>query len=111
MKIDLSCEFENADGTPAIATDTKKALTLKDILIGSLLDGRAPDDEKVKRYSLYRDVKKSKVGFIDVNVEDVAFLKKIVLSTQSTLVVGQAHEMLEIPYAPRVELDEEGLPL
>jgi hypothetical protein len=92
MKIDLNQEFENADGT-------KTGLFLKDILIGSLLDGRAPDDEKIKRYSLYRDVKKSKVGFIDINVEDVALLKKIVLSTQSTLVVGQAHEMLETPYS------------
>ena len=93
MKIDLTSEFENADGSAT-------GLFLKDILIGSLLDARAPDDEKIKRYSLYRDVKKSKVGFIDINVEDVAFLKKTVLSTQSTLVVGQAHEMLETPYVP-----------
>lgn len=97
MRIDLSQEFENADGSAAIGADGTM-LVLKDILIGSLLDVRAPDDEKLKRYSLYRDVSKSRAGRISVNVEDVAFLKKIVLATQPTLVVGQAHEMLERQY-------------
>lgn len=110
MKISLAQPFENADGTSA-------GITLKEILIGSLLDSRAPDDEKIKRYSLYRDIKKSKVGFFVANVEDVAFLKKVVLLSQSTLVVGQAHEMLETPYvglqrikpAPPCDTEEENV--
>ncbi len=95
MKVDISQCFENADGTSA-------GVSLKDILIGSLLDGRSPDDEKVRRYSLYRDIKKSRVGFIQINAEDVAFLKKAVLSTQSVLVVGQSHEMLENEYLDKL---------
>ena len=112
MKISLSQEFENADGTPAILGGQK--VTLKDILIGSLLDGRSPDDEKVRRYSLYRDVKKSRVGFIEISVEEAAFLKKVVLATQSVLVTGQAHEMLETPYivpkGKKVDVDTDKFP-
>lgn len=97
MKIDISQEFLNTDDSVAKNQDGKP-LTLKDILIASLLMPGTSEGDKIKSYNLYRDIKKSKVGFVLWNAEDVAFLKKIVLSSQPTLVVGQAHEMLEREY-------------
>jgi hypothetical protein len=95
MKISLSQTFLNSDDTPAIDGQTKEPITLKQILVSSLLAGQ---EDKIKRYNLFRDIKKSKVGFVVLNVEDVAFLKKAVLECQPTLVAGQAHEMLENEY-------------
>lgn len=99
MKIDISQEFLNTDDSVAKNQDGKP-LTLKDILIASLLMPGTAEGDKIKSYNLYRDIKKTKVGFVLWNAEDVAFLKKIVLSSQPTLVVGQAHEMLERDFVP-----------
>jgi hypothetical protein len=95
MKISLTQTFVNSDDSPAIDAATKEPITLKQILTSSLLAGQ---EDKIKRYNLFRDIKKSKVGFVALNVEDVAFLKKAVLECQPTLVAGQAHEMLESEY-------------
>lgn len=99
MKISLTQAFLNADDSPAIDGETSKPITLKHILVSSLLAGQ---DEKIKRFNLFRDIKKSKVDFVTLNVEDVAFLKKVVLECQPTLVAGQAHEMLEVGYVEDV---------
>lgn len=99
MKISLTQAFMNADDSPAIDGETLKPITLKQILVSSLLAGQ---DEKIKRFNLFRDIKKSKVGFVTLNVEDVAFLKKVILECQPTLVAGQAHEMLEVGYVEDV---------
>lgn len=95
MKISLLQQFLNSDDSTAIDAATKEPITLKQILVSSLLAGQ---DDKIKRYNLFRDIQKSKVGFVTLSVEDVAFLKKAVLECQPTLVAGQAHEMLENEY-------------
>ena|ERR1700690_1224606 len=105
-KIDLQQTYENADGTVAIDPRTKAPMILKDILIMGLLndDQRNPlsAKEKADRYSLYRDIKKSKVGYVLLDAEDVVLLKKAV-EVLPTLTLGQTHEMLEREYAPPVE--------
>jgi len=100
MKISLTQTFVNSDDSLAVDNITNEFITLKQILISSLLAGQ---DDKIKRYDLFRDIKKSKVGFVTLNVEDVSFLKKAVLECQPTLVAGQAHEMLENEYVAPVE--------
>ncbi len=97
MKIDISQRLENADGTPAL--NGKEPVTLKDILIGALLSP-AEEGDKIKHYNLYRDLRKTKVGFVSWSAEDIAVVKKAVTRTQPTLVMGQAHEMLEREYVP-----------
>lgn len=109
MKIDISQEFLNTDDSVAKNQDGKP-LTLKDILIASLLMPGTAEGDKIKSYNLYRDIKKSKVGFVLWNAEDVAFLKKIVLSSQPTLVVGQAHEMLEREFVPLAPAELQRIP-
>lgn len=101
MKIDLTQVYENADGTPAKLGDVP--LTLKYMLIQALLsevnEDRQPvaSGEKIKRYDLYRSINKSKVGFILLNAEETAFLKKVAL-VLPTLTAGQTQAMLETPF-------------
>jgi hypothetical protein len=99
VKIDITQNFVNANDTPALDFETKKPITLKDILLQVCLAEGAKPDEKVKRWSLYRTIKKSKVAFVLLEAEEIVLLKKAVTETHSTLVVGQVHEMLETPYA------------
>lgn len=99
MQVDLTQQYLNANDTPALTGDTQEPITLKFMLIQALLsevgpDGRPiPPDEKVKRYSLFRDIKKS-TGTIELPAEDIAILKNAA-KTFNVLVMGQTHEMLE----------------
>jgi hypothetical protein len=102
MKIALSQQYENADGTPAVDAATKKPIILKDILLQVCLHEGARPDEKVKRWNLYRTIKKSQVPFAQLDVEEIAFLKRAITETHSVLVVGQTHEMLEHEYEPPI---------
>jgi hypothetical protein len=98
MKIDISQEFENADGSPAIDAKTNKPIALKSVLINALLQDGGPStsqEEKMRRYALFMDLKKTEVGFVTWNSEDAAFAKKAVASAYPTLVVGQAFAMIE----------------
>lgn len=107
MKIDLTQQYENADGTKATAQTAsegyKEPLTLKHILIQVLLSDAdenrqpVPSGEKIKRYDLYRSINKSKVGFVLLSAEDVSFLKKAAL-VLPTLTAGQTQTMLETPF-------------
>lgn len=99
MLIDLTQVYLNADDSPAVTADTRVPVTLKFMLIQALLAGVGPEgqplqsDDKIKRYSLYRDLKKAD-GVIELPAEDVALLKHAV-KVFDTLVLGQTHEMLE----------------
>jgi hypothetical protein len=99
MLIDLTQAYVNADDSLAITVDTKEPVTLRFMLIQALLsdtgpDGRpVPGDEKIKRFSLYRDLKKAG-NTLELPAEDVALLKNA-SKIFATLVVGQTHEMLE----------------
>lgn len=103
MKLDIEQEFTNADDSPAIDVKTGKPITLKSILINSLLSEvtmggqslQLTPEDKIKRYSLFRDLKKTEVGFVTWNAEDIALAKKAIASAYTTLVVGQAYDMIE----------------
>lgn len=109
MKIDITQQYTNGDDTPALDFETKKPITLKTILLQVCLhEGTKPED-KVKRWNIYRSLKKSTVDFVTLEAEEVALLKKAVTETHSVLVVGQTHEMLEKPYeAPNPEAPAKG---
>lgn len=102
MKIDINQQLSNSDGTLAIEDDTKAPVTLKKILVQVLLAPAGENSEKIKKFSLYRDLIKTKVGFVSWSAEEVALIKKTVLDTHATLVAGQVHEMVEREYEPVV---------
>lgn len=113
MKIDLRQQYANANDTPAVDAETKKPITLKDILLQVCLHEGTKPDEKVKRWNIYRSLKKATTPFILLDAEEVSLLKKAVTETHSVLVVGQTHEMLETAYVEppkRVEPVEGKLP-
>jgi hypothetical protein len=98
MKIDLTQQYRNSDDTLAFDAETKKPITLKDILKQVCLnDGTKPED-KVKRWNIYRSLKKATTPYILLDAEEVSLLKKAVTETHGVLVVGQTHEMLEASY-------------
>lgn len=108
MKIDLTQQYENSDGSPAVikgktALDGDVPFTLKDALIQVLLsdaDGDRhpiPASEKIKRYDLYRTINKSRVGFVLLSAEEVAFLQKAAL-VLPTISAGQTYAMLDTPF-------------
>jgi hypothetical protein len=121
MLIDLTQTFVNADDSPAVIAGTQTPVTLKFMLIQAILaeaspDGRpVPPDEKIKRYSVYRDLKKAGAT-IELPAEDVALLKDAA-KIFPTLTLGQTHEMLErtavkpIPFKERPDFDAKGEPL
>jgi len=94
MLIDLDQTYVNADDSPAVTADTRQPVTLKFMLIQALLGGNdgTPED-KLRRYSLYRTLKKAG-STVELPVEDIAFLKKAATAFD-TLVLGQTHDMLE----------------
>jgi hypothetical protein len=99
MLIDLMQTYVNADDSSAVTADTKQPVTLKFMLIQAVLSDVGPDgravqsDEKIKRYSLYRDLKKAGAT-LELPAEDIAILKNAA-KIFPTLVMGQTHEMLE----------------
>ena len=99
MIIDLTQTFTNADDSPALDAETKKPIDLKHILIQACLTEASangqplPNEEKVKRYDLYRTIKKAE-GTVKLTAEDIALLKKAA-GVFPILVMGQIHEMLE----------------
>ena len=97
-KINLSLQYANADDTPAINADDKTPVTLKQMLIQACLSDSQNGDnsKKVKKYSLYRDLKRAKKE-LNLSSEDIVLLKEAIMNWP-TLVVGQTHEMLEGQY-------------
>ena len=99
MRIDLTQRFFNADDTVAEDAKTKEPLTLKHFLIQACLADftgdrqPVPGDEKVKRYSIYAELKKAG-NFAELSAEDIVLLKKAAY-VFPTLVLGQLHSMLE----------------
>lgn len=96
MKIALTKVLENEDGTTA--KEGEKDVTVRQVLIRAVLsdmdDNLQPvkGEEKVKRYNLYRALKKG-TDDTDFEVEDVALLRKAVLIFPP-LVAGQVREAL-----------------
>lgn len=95
-KVNLLQQYANADDTPAVNADDKTPVYLKQMLIQACLSESQDNSKKVKKYSLYRDLKTAKKE-ISLTSEDVVILKEAIMPWP-TLVVGQTHEMLEGQY-------------
>ena len=96
MKIDFNVKFKTFDGQDIIMRD--KPATLKDISVESLMslleeEKNLSGEEKLKRYELALKIKDG--GIIDISVEDIALVKKLIGKMFTPLIVGQAWKNLE----------------
>lgn len=78
------------------------------VLLGTELDGtgRAKElkgEEKVRRYQIATRIYKSD-GLVDLSVEDIGLLKKLIGRVYGPITVGQAWEILD-PHVPPPSLD------
>lgn len=103
MFINFDVKFKNLDGvnmeeTINKETGEKRFVTLKSISTVSLLsmsaDSKMLGDEKVKRYDLSLKIHNSNRK-LDLKVEDIALIKKLIGEVYPPLVVGQAFKILE----------------
>lgn len=98
MLVDFGKEFKDLDGNK-IANIPGKTSTLKEVVIEALLavfedEKNLTGDEKLKRWELAKRVK-SASGVLELSVEEVALIKKLIGKGYGVLVVGQAFSMLE----------------
>ncbi|HID31302.1 MAG TPA: hypothetical protein EYP19_15065 [Desulfobacterales bacterium] len=95
MKVNMGTKLQTLDGKPLI--DQGKPVLLKDAIIAALLSTPQSDKldaaEKVARYELA--LKCNVQESIDLTIEDVAKIKKLVGELHSILVVGQISHILE----------------
>lgn len=97
MKINFNQELQTFDGKPIIKQGTKEeTLKLIDVAVNALLtpDEKSSGEERFKRYNIALNIH-SNSNEADLNVEDVATLKKLIGVTYAPIVVGQAWNMLE----------------
>ena len=95
MKLKINQELKNAEGKE-IASDTKPHLFLKDVCVSSILNPIQGDDEKVKwtKYEIFKKLREENTE-IDLNVEEIALIKKCIAHFQPVLIMGQCFEMIE----------------
>lgn len=110
MKINVNVEILDFDGDAIILPPSQKLtkdgsittipaqpFTIKMALQNVLLEQTKDDigiQEKIKRYELALQINKSEV--LDIKVEDVALLKKLVGERYNPLIVGRIFEVLDV---------------
>lgn len=97
MKINFNVEFKTLKGESLKDRDNK-VLKLYDVCTTALLFNDEKENiegkEKVRRFKLAQKIYGVKEP-ISIEVEDVALMKELVAKVYSTLIVGQAWELLE----------------
>ena len=98
MNIDISKNFVDLEGN-IIKAVTGKDATLKGVIIDALVanyedEKNLSGEEKVKRWNLALELTKAD-NEIDISIENISMIKKLVGKAYGVLVVGQALNMLE----------------
>jgi len=96
MKLDVTHTIKALDGSP-IKDDQDRDLTLKAVLVNALLtqgDEKLSGEEKYKRYTLSKKIYECG-GEVDLAVEEVAQLKRLVGDLYPPIIVGQVFDILE----------------
>ena len=96
MLKNIDTKILNLDGTPAL--NGQKEASMKDLIIdclmdGSLLDQGASGEDKLKNYLLAVRCKDG--GEVDLSIEDLALLKKLVGKKYAPLAVGQFYQFCD----------------
>jgi len=98
MKINVFVKVVDVDGADIIAPGAKGPMTLQDVIFNSILVPSQDDDDKKKyeKYEIFKKVKNAnKDGLVDLDIEDIATIKKSIGKVQPPLVLGQAYDLLE----------------
>ena len=87
---------ENGNLLIAIIPTPEDKLELKQVCIKALLTDAQDDtpDHKAKKYILFQKFQNSN-GEIELSSEETTLVKDQIAKTQPTLIMGQAHDMLE----------------
>jgi hypothetical protein len=99
MLIDVTTVFTDFDGNP-MKDAGQQDLTLAAVAISALM-ATYPDeqglsgDEKVKRYDLAMRIHRRSAVTVDVAIDDIALIKRLIDKAYTPLVVGQAREFLD----------------
>jgi len=97
MKINLDQEFKALNGETMKSTDG--SVTLRSICTEALLnvtpEEKLTGEEKAKRYKLANDIFNSKDEDFEMQIEDVALLKRLVGELFTPIIVGQAFSFFE----------------
>jgi hypothetical protein len=96
MKIAVSTVLKGVDGVEILKGEKGRPLTIKDICINAVLTPVQEDNQESKwiKYEIYkklRDVKDE----VDLKVEDIALIKKLIGKISPPLIMGQCFELLE----------------
>ena len=97
MKVDMNQKIKNMDGS--VAKEGDKEITLGVICANALL-ATIPNEnptgpQKYERFGLATKIHASKDGMLEISVENLAMLREMIGKGYSTLVVGQAYDLLD----------------
>lgn len=100
MKVDFSQGFKDLDGRILVEPPGGKPITLRTLAVNVLMatfedEKNLSGEEKVKRYETALMVHNSKDEPVEMSVEDVALIKRLIGKSYGPLFVGQAWKMLE----------------
>jgi hypothetical protein len=94
MKIDFSAAITDLDGNPI--PELTLGLMATNALMGNFDDERSlSGDDKVRRFKLAQRVHHA--SEVDLTVEDVALIKKLIAKAYATLPCARAWELLDPP--------------
>jgi hypothetical protein len=103
MKVNFNQVLKDLEGktlTEPVNEDgqiVSKEIYFKDVVLGILLNGKIEGvsaKEKMERYILAQKIFRAQT-YLDVSVEQVALIKKLIGDNFNPLVVGQCFEILE----------------
>lgn len=101
MKLDLSVEMKNLDGSPIkdISRPEHPALTLRDIISSALLnerdDERLSGQEKSIRFALATKIWGANGHPLELTVEEAALIKEAVGKGYKPIISGQVWAIIE----------------
>lgn len=100
MKVNFSQEMYDLDGKKLVEPPMSRPVTLRTLAVNVLMaafedEKHLSGEEKVKRYDMALLVHNSKDDLIDMSIEDVALIKRLIGQAYGPLLVGQAWKMLE----------------
>jgi len=97
MKIDFSRKILDPDNKeiPRIQGG-KEPLTIGVVCLMALLNSESKDgNEKFARYELAMRIKQAKDNILDISIDDIAKVKKLIGEVYGSLIVGRAFDILE----------------
>jgi hypothetical protein len=112
MKFDVTRTINDLKGNPVKEQD--KEVTLRDVCMSALLQElpRAPGtpvpslDDRKKRWALCMKMQKSedeKEPIVELESDEIQFLKSVINDIHSVLICGRANELLEQPTVDKTD--------